>query len=176
MGGLSLMTKKAKFLFSFILIVLIIIRIIYINTILYNIPLKRNYSTENSFEYNEMIYNISNYKIYTGEELNQLYNNDLKDIVDDYDIIFNITITNATNKVKKFNASATGIMYDCESGGNANPYLYKYFNENLSGILEILPNETITVTLSFPYPNISDNINNIQYIISLYPEKIFVKL
>ena len=120
-----------------------------------------------------MIMKLSEYKVYRGEELNSMYNNELTGIVDENDILFNLTITNKSNEKKNYNASASGLMYGYESGGNVNPYLYKYFNPEHQGIVQLNPNETCTITLAFPCVT---DCSNIKYIVSLYPENIKVKL
>lgn len=169
-----------KFLKSFIgifiiviIIVLAVIQIIYINKTVYSIPTKIQYKIGDDFEYDGMLIKVSDYKIYRGEELNSKYNNELTGMVDEKDILFNLTITNISDTNKSYNASGSGIMYGYESGGNVNPFLFQYFNPNKKGIVTLAEGECETVTLAFP---IDDNDENIEYIISLYPENIRVKI
>lgn len=169
-----------KFLKSFIgifiiviIIILTVIQIIYINKTVYSIPTKIQYKIGDDFEYDGMLIKVSDYKIYRGEELNSKYNNELTGMVDEKDILFNLTITNISDTNKSYNASGSGIMYGHESGGNVNPFLFQYFNPNKKGIITLAEGECETVTLAFP---IDDNDENIEYIISLYPENIRVKI
>ena len=172
-----MMNKKVKSFTGIILIsavfILIAIRIIYVNKIIYSVSSHREYNIGDSFEYNGMQMQLSDYRIYKGEELNLQYNNELSGIVDEYDILFNLTIKNISDTKKQYNASATGIMYGYESGGNTNPYLYKYFNPDIKGIVTLEKDESKTITLVFP-TNIDNE--NIEYVVSLYPENIKVKL
>lgn len=171
------MNKKVKSCIGIILMlalfVFVSIRIAYVNKTLYSVSPHREYNIGDSFEYNGLQMQLSDYRIYKGEELNSQYNNELSDIVDEYDILFNLTITNVSTTKKQYNASASGMMYGYESGGNVNPYLYQYFNPKAKGIVELERDESKTITLAFPI-DISNE--NIEYIVSLYPENIRVKL
>ena len=124
-------------------------------------------------DYSGIKISTTEYKIYKGEELNKLYDNQLDDMVDNYDLLFNITLENMTGEIKQYNAASSGIMYGYNSGGNTNPYLYQYFNQNTSGIVELNPGEVKTITLAFHYEECN---SNIVYIVSLYPENIQIKL
>lgn len=147
-------------------------RIATVNSRLNTIVSKIEESNE-TFEYNGIKMCISNYKIYNGEELNKLYNNELEDVVDDNDILFNISLENTSNDIKQYNAVSSGIMYGYNSGGNVNPYLYQYFNQDSDGILELKSGEKKTITLAFPYEEYN---SEIMYIVSLYPENIRIRL
>lgn len=171
------MNQKVKscIVISLVLVsfVLISIRVIFVNKKAYSVLQPKLYRIGDIFEYDGMQMQLSDYKIYKGEELNSQYNNELSDIIDEYDILFNLTITNVSNTVKQYNASASGMMYGYESGGNVNPYLYQYFNPNTKGIISLEKDESKTVTLAFP---IDVSNENIEYVVSLYPENIRVKL
>lgn len=171
------MNKKVKscigIVLALVLFVLIAIRIVYVNKTIYSVSPQKKYKISDNFEYDGMQMQLSDYRIYKGEELSSQYNNDLSDIVDEYDILFNLTITNVSNTTKQYNASASGMMYGYESGGSANPYLYQYFNPNTKGIVALEKDESRTITLAFPIDISSENI---EYVVSLYPENIRVKL
>lgn len=171
------MKKTAKMCVSAVLVVilavLIVIRIVYVNTVSYSISVREVYNIDEEFEYNGMLMKLSEYKVYSGEELDSLYDDELTDIVDGYDILFNLTITNISDENTQFNVSGSGMMYGYESGGNVNPYLFQYFNPNTRGIIELVPSETKTVTLAFP---IEFDTKEIEYIVSLYPENVRVKM
>lgn len=158
---------------ALVLIIIVSARIVYINSVNYKISSKKVANATDKIEYNGIDISVSEYKIYSGEELNNLYNNELTDIVDKFDILFNVTLTNHTDNIQQFNAIASGIMYGYNSGGNANPYLYQFFNPNTKGIIELQSNESKNITLAFPYEEYEDSID---YIISLYPDNIRVKL
>ena len=115
-------------------------RIVTVNSIL-NTTVSEIKESNETLEYNGIKMCISNYKIYNGEELNKLYDNELEDVVDNYDILFNISLENTSNDIKQYNAVSSGIMYGYNSGGNVNPYLYQYFNQNSDGILELKSGE-----------------------------------
>jgi len=147
-------------------------RIVTVNSIL-NTTVSEIKESNETLEYNGIKMCISNYKIYNGEELNKLYDNELEDVVDNYDILFNISLENTSNDIKQYNAVSSGIMYGYNSGGNVNPYLYQYFNQNSDGILELKSGEKKTITLAFPYEEYN---SEIMYIVSLYPENIRIRL
>ncbi len=177
MGGLQIMKHKTKpiviIILTAITALLITFRIIYVNNTLYSIPERYIYAVNEEFECYGMSMSLSDYKIYSGEKLNNIYNNELEGMTDDNDIMFNLTIKNTSDKIKSYNAIASGIMYGYKSGGSANPYLYQYFNPKIPGIIEIAPNESVTVTLAFPCDK---NETTIEYVASLYPENVRVKL
>lgn len=176
MEGLLKMKNKKFFIFVVIPVIvisiIISIRIIYINSKFNNITSLLN-ERDDITVYNDINLEISDYIIYTGEALNKNNNDDLEDIVDEYDILFDVTLNNYSNDTKKFNAVATGITYGENSGGNVNPYLFQYFNPDTKGIITLEPNESKTITLAFPYNEYNDSII---YIVSLYPEKIKIRL
>ena len=96
MGGLQIMKHKTKpiviIILTAITALLITFRIIYVNNTLYSIPERYIYAVNEEFECYGMSMSLSDYKIYSGEKLNNIYNNELEGMTDDNDIMFNLTI------------------------------------------------------------------------------------
>lgn len=147
-------------------------RIVAVNSSL-NTTVSKIEESNKTFECNGIRMCISNHKIYDGEELNKLYDNELEDVVDNYDILFNISLENTSHDIKQYNAVSSGIMYGYNSGGSVNPYLYQYFNQDSDGILVLKSGEKRTITLAFPYEEYN---SEIMYVVSLYPENIRIRL
>ena len=83
------MNQKVKscIVISLVLVsfVLISIRVIFVNKKAYSVLQPKLYRIGDIFEYDGMQMQLSDYKIYKGEELNSQYNNELSDIIDEYD-------------------------------------------------------------------------------------------
>lgn len=150
-------------------------RIYYVNNVEYHIPEREVYHIGDVISYNGLEVTVSDYKLYSGEELNDAYNNQIEDSVDEFDLLFNLTIKNTSNETKSFNSVATGMMYGNKYGGNVNPNLFPFFNPSTSGVIELEPETTKTVTLIFPYE--ADVLcDSSRYIFALYPRNISVML
>ena len=76
-------------------------RIVAVNSSL-NTTVSKIEESNKTFECNGIRMCISNYKIYDGEELNKLYDNELEDVVDNYDILFNISLENTSHGIMLF--------------------------------------------------------------------------
>ncbi|MCD8219943.1 MAG: hypothetical protein LUC50_06380 [Ruminococcus sp.] len=97
-----------------------------------------------------------------------MYDDEIKDYVDEQDLLFNLEIENTTEDVQTLDLSSTCIQYDSISGGGLNPYLFFYFNENASASMTLDANEAKTVTMIFPY----FECHSASLIFSLYPENV----
>lgn len=153
---------------SVVLVALFVIRVIYVNTVKYQVTVREVYQLQETFLFHNLQITSSEYGIYSGEELSAMYHDEIKDYVDDQDILFNLEIQNTTEEPQTLDLSSTCIQYDSVSGGGLNPYLFPYFNNNESAYVTIDAGETKVVTMVFPY----FECDTASLIFSLYPENI----
>ncbi len=155
-------------LLAAVLAAFFVIRVVYVNTVKYQITERVVYRPQETFSFHNLQITSSEYGIYSGEELSAMYDDEIKDYVDEQDLLFNLEIENTTGEVQTLDLSSTCIQYDSVSGGGLNPYLFSYFNENASASMTLDANETKTVTMIFPY----FECRSASLIFSLYPENV----
>ncbi|MBO5383324.1 MAG: hypothetical protein J6A30_03395 [Ruminococcus sp.] len=153
---------------TIVLILLFVMRVLYVNNIQYSITGRVVHQLQETFSFHNIQITASEYRIYSGEELSAMYDNQIKDYVDEKDLLFNLNLQNTTDEVQKLDLSSVCIQYDSISGGGLNPYLFPFFNNNESAYIVVDPGETKTVTMIFPYTAC----DTASLIFSLYPNNV----
>ncbi|MCC8112362.1 MAG: hypothetical protein LIO74_12520 [Ruminococcus sp.] len=97
-------------LLAAILAALFVIRVIYINTVKYQITERVVYQPQETFSFHNLQIISSAYGIYSGEELSTMYDDEIKDYVDEQDLLFNLEIKNTTEEVQTLDLSSTCIQ------------------------------------------------------------------
>ncbi len=157
-----------------IVLAVVLCRIIYVNTVLFETPQDTIYSIHQQIPWNGLQVKVTDYLVYNREEIIALYQDEeLRGIADPQDIFIELAIENVSDVTRKVNLTGCGMMYGYKYGGNANPYLYGYLNNEHPGLLELEAGETVLITLPFPYESENENPT---FILSLYPEKVKIVL
>lgn len=162
-------TKNKKLIIlsaTIVLLIIIVLRIIYVNFHVYKYRANNIYNIGQIADYNGIEIKCINKEFISGKDISKKYNID-QDGVDDYNLIFTIDLKNISQNAKYLDVSSVCMKYGNVSGGNINPYLFPILNKDIESSKIILnSNESSRITLAFP---LKKEYKRGNLIISLFP-------
>ncbi|MCD8380440.1 MAG: hypothetical protein LUC95_09055 [Lachnospiraceae bacterium] len=148
----------------------VVLRIVYVNTVQYPTQPSRTYTLNETVLFRDFEITITDYTIYTGSQLQELFDLTDSSYVDETEIVLAMHVRYIGDESKRLDVTSFALEYDYISGGNINPILFNYFNADLSG-LNFEAGEEKDILLPYPL-----NGENPQLVISLYPQKLMIKI
>jgi hypothetical protein len=165
-----------------IIAALALIRIIYVNTVLYPavenvsykigdvVSCKSDYFGNRDKAIGTFDLTLNGTETLTKSELEARY----PDIymTDEIDVIVSMTVKNTSDmKFRVYPNQMYGITDGFYSNGGANPYMFEYLNSEISS-LSLEPNEEINLLVPYPVTD-TDSLDGL--LVSLYPERVFIE-
>ena len=167
------MKKRIIMIIISILLVLgIVVRIWYVNNVQFKQTAVKQYGIGEEFLLDDMTLKVTGIEILTRDEIVEKYSDEIESSVDDKNIIIDIEIKNNYNDERTIELSGIALFLDDKlSGGNMNPFLWSYLNDQ-SSIITLNKGESTVMHAPYPY----GDYKKAELIFRLYPEKIKVLL
>lgn len=147
-----------------------ILRIVYVNVVQYPVQPSRTYTLNETVVFRDFEMTITDYNIYTGSQIQELFALTDSSYVDETEIVLAMHVRYTGDESRRLDVTSFALEYDYISGGNINPILFNCFNSDLSG-LTFEPGEEKDVLLPYPLNGEKPNL-----ILSLYPRKLMIDL